>query len=266
MIDRLEQRLGRKTLAQVVDYLGDKTWKELKQFLFKHGLDERFDGPNKLWALGSVFHPIATTDDQEEVQKAREVLEEITTGLYQKIKGESKLNDDLDLGPEYKSKDSVSYDVFQKSLRADGYDLHEGRLVPFPSPSIDVRHEEGVLERRLTSLGFTQALKHLEQATDNSTLGNWEAANGQTRSFMESLCNGIAAKLYTGQGTPPTSGDARKFLKTYGFLNEDESEFLRAFFQILHTSGAHAGTSSENDCHRRRLMAVALSNYYLERI
>ncbi|MCE2463363.1 MAG: hypothetical protein J4F46_05550, partial [Dehalococcoidia bacterium] len=105
-----------------------------------------------------------------------------------------------------------------------------------------------------------------EQATDNSAHGNWEAANGQVRSFMESLCNGIAAKLHTGEGTPPFGGHARKFLEGHGFLSKDESELLKAFFQILHTSGAHAGTSSEDDCHRRRLMAAALSNYYLERL
>ncbi len=269
MIDGLERRLGRKTLAQLVEHLDNllKSKAQLKQFLFKHGLAERFSSDqSKLSALQGVFHPIATTDDQEEVRKAREALEEITTDLYQEIKRQSELETEFGSTPEYESNDRVIYDKFQKSLRADGYDLHEGRVVPFLSPSIDVRHEEGILERRLTSLGFAEALKHLEQATDNSDYGNWEAANGQVRSFMESLCNSIAAKLCEGQGTPPSKGDARKLLEEQGFINKDESELLRTFFQVLHPSGAHAGTSSEDDCHRRRLMAIALSNYYLERL
>ena len=106
--------------------------------------------------------------------------------------------------------------------------------------------------------------KHLDQAVDNAASGNWEAANGQIRTFLEALCDAIAKRLHDGDGEAPKGGDARRFLSEKEFLNANESNLLKAFFAVLHGEGSHPGTSSEDDCHRRRLMAVALANYYLD--
>ena len=79
-------RLGRKTLAQLVEYLEKRhTWASLQQFLFKHGLDQRLNGSSKLSALGAVFHPIATSEDEEEIGRAFAAMEEITADLHRNI-------------------------------------------------------------------------------------------------------------------------------------------------------------------------------------
>lgn len=85
---------------------------------------------------------------------------------------------------------------------------------------------------------------------------------------MESLCESVATRvyIYKGTGQPPARGEARKFLADIGFLTPDESELLKSFFRVLHGAGGHAGASDEDDCHRRRLMAVAQANYYLGRL
>jgi hypothetical protein len=86
-------------------------------------------------------------------------------------------------------------------------------------------------------------------------------------SFLESLCEEIAARLFSGPGKPPNRGEARKFLEETSFLDKSEADLLRNFFQVLHSAGGHhVGISSENDCHCRRLMAIALANYYLEKL
>lgn len=161
---------------------------------------------------------------------------------------------------------SENYQKFQRALRADGLDLVEGRVSPFLSPTIAPAQEQGVLERRLGELGFAIPLNHLKQAVDNSARGNWEAANGEVRSFLESLCDAVARERHKGPGESPTRGEARKYLEQSGFLTPEESALLMAFFKVLHTAGGHAGTSTEDDCHRRRLMAIALGNYYLDRL
>ncbi|MBI4234232.1 MAG: hypothetical protein HY686_07320 [Chloroflexi bacterium] len=241
-------------MAQLVEYLERQyTRASLQQFLFEHGLDERFSGSSKLSALGSVFHPIATTEDEEEVRKAWEALQEITTALYR--------------NRHRNQREHESYDAFRCALRADGFDLNKGRVAPYPSPSVNVAQEEGVLEKRLREKGFDVALNHLRQAVDNSARAQWEAANASIGSFLESLCEEIAAKLYTDPGSPPTGGGARQYLAAHAFIDRNEADLLRCFFQVLHSSGGrHAGTSSEDDSHRRRLIAVALANYYLERL
>ena len=101
---------------------------------------------------------------------------------------------------------------------------------------------------------------------DTAGDGKWESSNSQIRPFLEELCNAIAKCLHTGSGEAPSGGDARQFLDKKGFLNANESNLLKAFFKVLHGEGAHPGKSSEADCHRRRLMAVALANYYLDRL
>ena len=86
MTTRGGYRLGRKTLSQFVEYLEKRhTWASLQQFLFKHGLDQRLTGSSKLSDLGAVFHPLATSQHKEEIRRAFEALEEITTELHRKI-------------------------------------------------------------------------------------------------------------------------------------------------------------------------------------
>lgn len=134
----------------------------------------------------------------------------------------------------------------------------------FLSPVVEPGKEQGLLESRLIEAGFMDPRKHLDQAVDNAASGNWEAANGQIRTFLEALCDAIAERLHEGGGEAPNGGDARKLMENRGFLSKEESNLLKAFFTVLHGEGAHPGTSSEDDCHRRRLMAVALANYYLD--
>ena len=168
--------------------------------------------------------------------------------------------------PGYSKQDQRSYESFLEALRVDGADLVEGRIVPFLSPSVEPGSEQGVLESRLKQYGIEVASNHLNNALDLASNSKWEPANGEVRSFLESTCEAIAARIYSGLGDPPVRGEARKFLAEQGFLNNKESDLLRCLFQILHGEGGHAGTSSSDDCHRRRLMAVAMANYYLERL
>ena len=258
-------QLGRRTIAALVEYLEPSSWTQLRHFLFEHGLEERFTGTSKLDALGNVFYPLARPDtDQNEIREAREALEQITQGLYATIRA---YEENKSSGSSHEREQSQSdYEHFQRALRADGLDLIQGRISPFLSSTVSPPQEQGVLELRLRELRFDTTLNHLNQATDNAARGNWEAANSQVGSFLESLCEEIAARLSAGPGKPLSRGEARKFLEESGFLDKSEADLLRSFFQVLHSSGGrHAGTSSESDSHRRRLTAICLANYYLER-
>ncbi len=267
MADKARIQLGRKTIATLIEYLESRrSWTQLRHFLFGHGLDERFTGTSKLHALGNVFYPLARPEaSQAELRQACEALEEITQPLYETIRAYEEGKSSVS---SYEHERAQSeYESFQRGLRADGLDLVEGRVSPFLSSSVSPPQEQGTLELRLHELGFTTTFTHLNQATDNAARGNWEAANSQVGSFLESLCEELAARLSTTPGKPPSRGEARKFLEEAGFLDKSEADLLRSFFQVLHSAGGrHSGTSSESDCHRRRLMAIALANYYLERL
>lgn len=142
----------------------------------------------------------------------------------------------------------------------------KGRIVSFLSPRVEPDQEQGVLESRLEQYGFGVGRNHLDDALYLASNSKWVPANGEVRHFLESICEAIAAMIHSGTGEASKRGEARKFLAERGFLNDKESDLLRSLFQVLHGEGGHAGTSPSDDCHRRRLMAVSMANYYLERL
>lgn len=257
-------RLGRRSITVLVEHLHEsRTRTQIEHLLFQHELDTRFSGPNILSSLGNVFYPLVGEDaDEAEMVRAIGLIEEIAKSLF-----ESAYQTEEDwVGSSRSERDQEIYRQFAEALRADDLDLVEGRVVPFISASVDITKERGLLESRLQLYEFFVASTHLEQAVDNAARGQWEAANGQIRSFLEALCNSIASRIYQGDDSPPSQGQARKYLAAVGFLNSEESDLLKALFQVLHGQGGHAGTSSSDDCHRRLLMAVAMSNYYLDQL
>ena len=261
MMNNLQQQkpvpLGRRSIAALIEVMVHYwTDTEIEHLLFKHGLKERYSGPNKKSRLGNVFYPLAhEDDDKSEIDNARSLRDEVVGDLM-----------DRGTWPDYSERDRIIYESFRGALRVDGADLVEGRIVSFLSPSVEPDREQGVLESRLKQYDFGVARKHLDNALDLASNSKWEPANGEVRSFLESICEAIASMIYLDSGEAPVRGEARKFLAELGFLNDKESDLLRSLFQVLHGEGGHAGTSSSDDCHRRRLMAVSMANYYLERL
>ena len=256
-------RLGRKSIAALVEYLKEKPRRELEYLLFKHGFDPQNPATNKLQLLGSTLYPLVSEEtDETKITGVFELFQEIAQSVHDIA---YRVKKDW-INPGDSNRYIEIYGRLRQALRADGLDLVEGEITPLISTSVDVAKEQGLLESRLQKFEFRTASNHLEQAIDNAERGNWEASNGQIRTFLYALCDAIASRIYQGTGSPPSGGEARKYLEREGFLSHIESELLKALFKVLHGEGSHPGTSSSDDCHRRRLMAVAMANYYLERL
>ena len=265
-----EHRLGRKTIAALIGLLKDWSRADIRKMLFEHELNERFQEVSKLDALGYVFYPMV---DDAEIQRYAKMYDNpyYSTPDGFSIDRDKEVRNTIELiehivqefPSRYGGEDRI--EVLRKSLRSDGLDLDdEGRVVRFLSQAVDPGKEQGLLESRLIKAGFTLAHEHFDEAVSSAEIGNWKAANGQIRTFLEALCDAIAERLHEGGEEAPKGGDARNLMADRGFLSKEESNLLKAFFTVLHGAGAHPGTSSEDDCHRRRLMAVALANYYLD--
>ena len=250
-------RLGRRSIASLIELLDFyRTDTQLRNSLFKHGLNGRYSGPNKVSRLGEVFYPLVLEDaDEGDIGRAQEFFGDI----LQELNSSGAL-------PPSSEEGQVLCASFQQALRVEGLDLVNGQVVPFLSPSVEPEREQGVLESRLERWGFTVASNHLNNAADLAAMGKWEPANGEVRNFLEGVCDAITATIHSGAEKVPTRGQARQFLAHQNFLSSKESDLLKSLFQVLHGEGGHAGTSSSDDCHRRRLMAVSMANYYLERL
>lgn len=260
---------GSKTITYTAALIAVRTVAGINMLLYEHGLDTSHYGGSKMHRLFQLFKELRESGDAQDKCRLADVLCALiplaVSDLEQRLQqhGFSTLDEPetvhTDRGP-------ISLEQFRSVLRADGYEVQDGKLVPAPSSSVDFAAEKGKLEVALETLGFTLALNHLDQAVDNIGLGHWEAANAQIRSFLENVFDEIAARRCQDSSLAPKGGNARKYLHSIGFINGDlEDNLVKCFFELLHTAGSHPGLSDEQDCLNRLLMAVGLAYRYVQR-
>ena len=161
-----------------------------------------------------------------------------------------------------------AFDELVQALRRQGLDVNDnGDLIAVGFGEVAAKEEIGHFESLLKKLNFDTTRNHFRQAMSALSREEWESANANTRVFLDSLCEEVAARLPPFKGDkPPTGGLARRHLQDSNFLDGAEADLLGAFFKVLHGSGSHPGTSAQNDATRRILMASATGSYYIERL
>jgi hypothetical protein len=121
---------------------------------------------------------------------------------------------------------------------------------------------------------FQTPLGHLDQAIEAHTRGDWAAANGQLRTFLESLFDGIAQHIKGLNATRNlTSENRRALLANIGFLATDRNEwsqdgknYINGLFKMLHTEGSHPGLSDEDHCTFRLHVVLVTARTFLRRL
>lgn len=159
-----------------------------------------------------------------------------------------------------------------RALKADGYEIKDGKLVPSDSLEQELAQEVNVLSERLRSLEMGDVQNNLEQAHENFIAGNHEACNAMLRTALESTLQHIAARLAGGVEKIPrarpylTPLDVRKYLSVREFLSQDEREFVDALYGFASPNGSHPGMSDEAESRLRRLMVVSWIQYCLQKL
>lgn len=115
-------------------------------------------------------------------------------------------------------------------------------------------------KKRLERQSFDNALTHLSHAESAISRGEWESANAQTRSFIESVFNEVAR---INLGTSKTAGNARKELEAKGILSPKEAKLVQSFMDLAGVSGSHAGSSTDEDAHARLMIALGIAQIAL---
>lgn len=118
---------------------------------------------------------------------------------------------------------------FERALARDGYFLtwnQSGKAALRPALPVELGAEtDDEVHHFLEKCSFMTSRRHLDQALDAHARGNWEAANGQLRSFMEGLFNEIATTLYPEEAAGKTSANRRALLGDKGFLSKTRNEW-----------------------------------------
>ncbi len=157
------------------------------------------------------------------------------------------------------------FEPLKHSISADGWEFDEGSdefvaAVPGTQMPEEVTWVGSDLQRR----GWTVAQGHYEQAVENFAAGNWAAANGQLRAFLESL-------IRTAGGTSNASGAGQvqaafDALDGAGHLIADEADFGKKLWKMLHTGGSHPGLSNEDESRFRLLTLTGYARFLLTRL
>jgi len=170
---------------------------------------------------------------------------------------------------------SATPERFVRALERDGYTIDEKcQLRPtFPKAfDLPVAHDE--VHLLLAQHHLVTPKGHLDQAIESHARGNWAAANGQLRTFYESLFDEIAL-LLEPQSAPPAGETRRQRLAnlTPPFLSRDLKEwsddgknFVNGVFKRLHAQGAHPGLSDEEDSTFRLHLVLLTAGLFLRRL
>jgi hypothetical protein len=167
-------------------------------------------------------------------------------------------------------------ETFVRALERAGYVIEGGQLRRTLPEALDLPAADDEVHILLNRYSFATPLGHLDQAIDSHGRGNWAAANGQIRSFLESLLDEIAYLLVPTAPRGQNQGEARRealanlprpFLSVdlYEWGNQGKN-LVNGVFKRLNPQGAHPGLSDEEDSTFRLHLVLLLGRLFLRRI
>lgn len=172
---------------------------------------------------------------------------------------------------------SEEYPLLANSLKRDGYIVKGTEIRKALPQEIEEAQTETELFKQLDKLGLSQSRSHLQQGIDNHSSSQWAAANGQFRTFVESLLMEICSKL-SGSScgsaanaitslsnlTPPFLTDVLNEVKSA--TNGIEVGLVNGLWKRLHPQGSHPGISDEEDCTFRYHITIVFAHYLMKRL
>lgn len=168
---------------------------------------------------------------------------------------------------------SENYAGLKRGLERDGFTVEDGELRRSLPQALDLPAADDEVHVLLDRFGFAVPRGHLDQGIAAHARGDWAAANGCFRTFVESLLDEIAAHL--GAAGVPAGNQRRIWLANrnppffLAALNEWDGQghgFIEAFFRRLHPAGAHPGLSDEDDSTFRLHLVLLVARGLLRRV
>jgi len=260
----------RPTLVAAVELLEQHTQARFNQMVLRLGLEEEIPSATatsvakKCDLLGRIV-----------VQRAEAVIDTLDGSM---TLGEAVVRQAVELAQQEPRHPLQT--AFARGLARDGYVLcwdQYGRQatlrVALPS-ELQLPETDDQVHQLLKVLQFETPHGHLDQAIEAHTRGDWAAANGQLRTFIESLFDDIAFSVRREEAQRrPTSESRRALLAEIGFLATDRNEwtpdgknYINGLFKMLHTEGSHPGLSDEDHCTFRLHVVLVTARTFLRRL
>jgi len=241
-----------KTLGVLVDAVVASNTATTMQTLFLNAEVDRWvvEAPNKESTVQRLLRNLR----DDETPQAREGAMELVRRML--VRGKA---------PDEWSEPADWWQPLRDAVAADGWEFDAARDVLVPTvPGAVVADEVSWIEAELARRGWTTAVGHYRQAVASFAAGNWAAANGQLRTFFESLMRTAAGSASgSGSGQVQAAADA---LDSAGVLLAEESAFVKRLWKLLHPGGSHPGLSDEDESRFRLLTITGYARFLLIRL
>ena len=263
-------KYSRKTILKATDLLEYAEHDGINRFLLEHDLEGRIDGGSTRDRANSVArflleHP----DDEEDGQNQTDlIVEELVDHAIRKSTRHGYF--------EY-ARFVDRYANLNRALERDGYSVEDGQLRRILPQALDLPQADDEVHVLLLQQQFDVPLGHLDQAIGAHGRGECAGANGQLRTFVESLFDGIAQRLaaHLNVAAPAPGHLSRQwlaglnppfFIPELNEWSEQRTGFIQAFFRRLHPQGAHPGLSDEEDSTFRLHLVLIAARSLLRRL
>ncbi len=218
---------------------------EIGNIAYEYGAETAAVGPNKISRCTNLVEAVESKCEVEgHDQPLVDLIETVVRSLT-----------------PWHVESSVEFAGFLAALRIDGLDVLQGRLVPTTPEPAALAPQISLLEEQLEGLGLSVARRHYRQACDNLAEGNFEAANGQLRSYLEDLFVGVCARVAGKTFGDP--GGALQHLRDTGHLDPKEWATFRGFWDASQTNGPHPGLSNSHEALYRVHVGTAVGRYLI---
>ena len=168
---------------------------------------------HRLLPVDSPEHGRALRDNQSKQDKVNEITRFAQQNPYYQTALGSNLWDEI-VEEVASLPNARGSSPFNHALAADGFTLEDDGTLRRALPCIaDLPRADDEVHVLLDKLDIGTANGHLDQAIESHSQGNWAAANGQLRTFLEELFNEIAKRLDPIRATEQhTSENLRQLL------------------------------------------------------
>ena len=257
---------SRATILETVSLLESKTHGEVERVALRFGLEDVLaEDLNYLRDKANAIAKYLIENPEQKGPRGANLTFEVIDHLVSEVPNE----DDWGYSED-------RYSELRNCLIRDGYKIEDGSLKSRLPEDVELPEKESELQDLLEEYNFKVAENHLEQAFSSHARGEWESANAQIRSFIESLFDSISEELIPEDQIRPSGHPGREHLAQIdppfllSSLNEwvvgDRGGFVQWFWKRLCPNGSHPGLSDRDDSTLRLHLSILLAHYFLRRL
>lgn len=166
----------------------------------------------------------------------------------------------------------------KSKLELDGFiwNPETRKLLYSEEAVLDIKEEQGVLATlvgQLTLANRETILHHLNLSEEHYVTGKWDDSISQSRKFLESVLQEVAARHHEmalkgplSRETYDQAKEVRGYLEKHGLIESKEREAISKIYGLLSDAGGHPYIAKKDQARLMRHLALTISQFIMLRL